>query len=118
MTAETEKHGSYYDVLKIHPGASDEEVRCAYRQLVKIYHPDLNRHGGRLVQAEHRLRLLNEAYEALRTRENRLRYNMMIKTAPRAENDNPRPAGQGGFWRGLIRSFFAPRRKSGEAGHG
>ena len=31
-----------YDVLGVAPGASDDEVKKAYRTLCKKYHPDMN----------------------------------------------------------------------------
>ena len=31
-----------YRVLGLEPGASDDEVKAAYRKLAKKYHPDVN----------------------------------------------------------------------------
>ena len=33
----------YYKILGIPPEASDEEIKEAYRRLVKLYHPDVNK---------------------------------------------------------------------------
>ena len=33
----------YYEVLGIKKGATDEEIKKAYRQMAKKYHPDLNK---------------------------------------------------------------------------
>jgi molecular chaperone DnaJ len=48
-----------YSVLGVRPGASAAEVTGAYRQLVKLYHPDT---GGR---AE-RFQAIHDAYEQVR----------------------------------------------------
>ncbi len=51
-----------YQVLGVAPGASDDEIKTAYRKLAKKYHPDLNQ-GSQ--QAEVRMREINEAYTTL-----------------------------------------------------
>jgi DnaJ-class molecular chaperone len=61
-----------YTVLNIARGASDAEVKRAYRRLAKRLHPDLN--PGRRGVAE-AIRELNCAYELLSDREKRRRYD-------------------------------------------
>jgi curved DNA-binding protein CbpA len=51
-----------YEVLNVSPGASEEEIKAAYRKLAKKYHPDLN--GGSSA-AEVKMREINEAYTLL-----------------------------------------------------
>ena len=51
-----------YKVLGVSPNASDDEVKRAYRQLAKKYHPDANP-GDR--HAEQRMKEINAAYDAI-----------------------------------------------------
>ena len=56
----------YYDTLGLRPGASPEEVRRAYLDLTKVWHPDRFAQEPRLKErAEAQLREINEAYEHL-----------------------------------------------------
>lgn len=54
-----------YEVLEIKEGASEEEIKKAYRELVKKYHPDQYQNNPLSDLAEEKLREINEAYEYL-----------------------------------------------------
>ncbi len=54
-----------YEVLGIKEGASEEEIRAAYRELVKKYHPDKYQDNPLADLAEEKLREVNEAYDML-----------------------------------------------------
>lgn len=51
-----------YEVLGVPQGASDDEIKAAYRKLAKKYHPDLN---GGSAEAEAKMKEVNEAYNIL-----------------------------------------------------
>ena len=51
-----------YEVLGVPQGASDDEIKAAYRKLAKKYHPDLN---GGSAEAEAKMKEVNEAYTLL-----------------------------------------------------
>lgn len=54
-----------YEVLGVPQGASEEEIKAAYRELVKKYHPDKYQNNPLADLAEEKLREVNEAYEYL-----------------------------------------------------
>ena len=62
----------YYEVLGVERGASDAEIKSAYRRLAKKYHPDLNP-GDK--EAEAAFKEVNEAYEVLSDDQKRARYD-------------------------------------------
>ncbi|MBD3266544.1 DnaJ domain-containing protein [bacterium] len=60
-------HYKYYEILELQPGASLDEIKAAYRDLCKIWHPDRFSESERLqLRAETKLKEINEAYEILR----------------------------------------------------
>ena len=59
---------SAYKILEVEPTASNEEIKKAYRELAKKYHPDKVSHLGEDVKqtAEQKFTKLNAAYEAVK----------------------------------------------------
>lgn len=54
-----------YEVLEIKEGASKEEIKRAYKEMVKKYHPDQYGNNPLRDLAEDKLREVNEAYDQL-----------------------------------------------------
>ena len=61
----------YYEVLGLSKGASDQDIKKAYRSLAKKYHPDINKDAG----AEEKFKEINEAYEVLSDSQKRATYD-------------------------------------------
>ena len=56
---------SPHEVLGVRPGASPEEIKKAYRELVKKYHPDRYKDHPLESLAKEKMQEINEAYDAL-----------------------------------------------------
>ena len=67
-----EQKRDYYEVLGVSRGASEAEIKKAYRKLAKENHPDL--HPGDK-EAEARFKEVNEAYEVLSDADKKARYD-------------------------------------------
>ena len=88
----------YYEVLGVQKGATDAEIKKAYRRLAKENHPDL--HPGDK-EAESRFKEINEAYEVLSDSDKRSRYDQFGF----AGVDANYAAGGGGFGGGFDGGF-------------
>ena len=51
----------YYEVLGLGKGASDDEIKAAFRKLARVYHPDVSKEEN----AEEKFKEINEAYGCL-----------------------------------------------------
>lgn len=67
---------TYYSLLGLHPAASAIDIRRAYRELSKHYHPDTTKLPTALATAK--FQHLNEAYATLSNPERRLSYDLKI----------------------------------------
>ena len=62
----------YYEILGVARGASDADLKAAFRKLAMQHHPDRNPGDG---ECEHRFKECNEAYEVLRDPDKRAAYD-------------------------------------------
>jgi curved DNA-binding protein len=62
----------YYKVLGVSPDATEEDIKRAFREMARKYHPD---HNPNNKEAEARFKQINEAYETLSDADQRAAYD-------------------------------------------
>lgn len=67
---------NYYAILHVSAAASKAEIKQAYRQLVRLHHPDLNAQAQ-----DEAIKRLNEAYEVLSNPHKRAAYDEQLRKA-------------------------------------
>ncbi|WP_324171193.1 DnaJ C-terminal domain-containing protein [Sulfurimonas sp.] len=98
---------SLYKTLEINEGASESEIKKAYRKLARQYHPDVNKDKG----AEDKFKEINSAYEILSSKEKKQQYDMHGDSMFGGQNfhDFSRSHGRGGQGDldDILRQMFA-----------
>jgi len=94
--------GDYYDILGIPRNADDKEIKKAYRNLARKYHPDVCKEPG----AEEKFKEINEAYSVLSDEQKKAQYdNMGHETYTNASKGSY--TGGGGFGGGGFYTDFS-----------
>ena len=96
----------YYEVMGVPRGATQDEIKRAYRKLARKFHPDVSKEKD----AEERFKELQEAYEVLKDPEKRAAYDQLGSDWRQGQEFRPPPDWGKGF-------EFTPGR-GGRGGHG
>jgi len=113
----------YYKVLGVKRGASEAQIKTAYRAMARKYHPDVNKSPG----AEQKFREATEAYEVLSDAKRRKMYDQFGHADPRGGFGGGPGGGRTYTWTGPAQGKGGPGPsfeeifsavREGESGHG
>ena len=76
----------YYEILGVKKTATEAELKKAYRELAKKYHPDKNK-GNK--EAENKFKEISEAYAVLSDKDKREQYDRLGRVAFGPGGANP-----------------------------
>jgi curved DNA-binding protein len=107
---------SLYTTLEIAAGASEAEIKKAYRKLARQYHPDVNKDPA----AEEKFKEINAAYEVLSDKEKRAKYDQYGDSMFGGQNFHDFSRSQGGNvdLDEILRSMFGGGGAGGFSGGG
>jgi curved DNA-binding protein len=83
----------YYKIMGVARDATQDEIKRAYRQLARKYHPDVSKEPD----AEARFKEVGEAYEALKDPEKRAAYDQLGANWKAGQEFRPPPGWNEGF---------------------
>lgn len=86
----------YYSILGVSKNASDDEIKSAYRNLAKKYHPDINKEEG----TQEKFKEISEAYSVLSDKTKRSNYDQFGTADPQQGF-----GGAGGGFSGFSQGF-------------
>ncbi|MBI5234259.1 MAG: molecular chaperone DnaJ [Deltaproteobacteria bacterium] len=107
--------GDYYKVLGVERGASDDEIKRAYRKLAMDLHPDRH-HGDKAV--EERFKAINQAYEVLKDPSKRAQYDHMGFVGAGTDSADYGFGNFQDFFNDVFSDFFGAARRRSTARHG
>ncbi|XP_021770124.1 dnaJ protein ERDJ3B-like [Chenopodium quinoa] len=94
---------SYYDVLQVPKGASEDQIKRAYRKLALKYHPDKNQGNE---AANKKFAEINNAYEVLTDSEKRNIYDRYGEEGLKQHAASGGRGGGGGGFQDIFSQFF------------
>jgi curved DNA-binding protein len=115
------KFKDYYAILGLGRGATQDQIKTAYRRLARKYHPDVSKEAD----AEERFKEVAEAYQTLKDAEKRTAYDQLGTHAAGQEFKPPpdwqqhwQSAGESPFAENLDLSDLFEQLRAGGAGGG
>jgi len=94
------KSDNYYELLGVDPKAGSDEIRQAYREKLKEWHPDKN--PDRIDEAEEITKTFNAAYHILSDPERRKNYDRMLRFTKKKDFD--RYVNDETFWKNIEKA--------------